>query len=123
MAKEEPIDLYPLEAELQAQLNRRDRGRLEALLDPSFREIGSSGVVYSREQTILALLSEAPIDRQIEMSDKRSMRVSKDVVLLTYRAVTLDPGRAETTCSLRSSIWRWSDGAWSIVFHQGTVSE
>ena len=23
----------------------------------------------------------------------------------------------------RSSIWRWNDGVWQILFHQGTLSD
>nr|WP_242947776.1 hypothetical protein [Desulfosporosinus lacus] len=46
--------------------------------------------------------------------------LAPDVVLATYRAVKSNESREEMRNSLRSSIWKFLDGRWQMVFHQGT---
>nr|WP_242876402.1 DUF4440 domain-containing protein [Desulfosporosinus hippei] len=46
--------------------------------------------------------------------------LATDVVLATYRAVKTNESREEMRNSLRSSIWKFIDGRWQMVFHQGT---
>ena len=113
-------ELFALEAELQAPVSQRDPARLEALLDPNFREFGSSGLIYDRQKTLSLLLTELTQEHQVEMSDKETTAISDGVVLLTYQAVKRDRKGAEISRSLRSSLWRRSNGRWTIVFHQGT---
>ena len=113
-------ELFALESELQAPVSQRDPARLEAMLDPNFREFGSSGLVYDRQTTLSLLLNELVQDHQVEMSDKVMTSVSDAVVLLTYQAVKRDRNGAEMSRSLRSSLWRRSNGRWTIFFHQGT---
>ena len=113
-------ELFALEAELQASGSRQDQARLEALLDPNFREFGSSGAVYDRLSSISLLLNERSDEPDIEMIDKVATPVSDSVVLLTYQAVRRDRRGDEISRSLRSSLWRRSNGGWTILFHQGT---
>lgn len=117
----EPIDLFALEAELQAPASRRDPTCLEALLDPTFQEFGTSGVVYDRLATLSALQSGSLDDQTIEMRQRTATAISEDVVLLTYQALKRDRLGAEVSRSLRSSLWRRTDGCWSMLFHQGTA--
>jgi len=113
-------ELFALEAELQASGSRRDQARLEALLDPSFREFGSSGAIYDRLSIISLLLNEHSDEHDTDMLDKVAMPISDTVVLLTYQAVKRDRRGEEISRSLRSSLWRRSNGNWTILFHQGT---
>jgi hypothetical protein len=92
---------------------RRSRSATAALLDPEFREFGSSGHVWDHE-SILDLLNQddAPPPAVDEI---RASRLGPDVVLLTYRTRT--PART----ALRSCIWHGQDGGpWRVYFHQGT---
>jgi hypothetical protein len=47
--------------------------------------------------------------------------LSNDAVLMTYRAERRDPVSGREWHSLRSSIWRLTDGCWQMIFHQGTA--
>ena len=116
----EPVDLLALEAELQAPASRRDPARIDALLDPNFREFGSSGAVYDRRQTLSALCSGPVVNLHVEMSDMGAIPLSETVVLITYQALKRDRLGAEVSRSLRSSVWRLTEGCWKIVFHQST---
>ena len=113
-------ELFALEAELQASASRRDHARLEALMDPDFREFGSSGAVYDRLSIISLLLNEQSDEHDIEMFDQVATPISDSVVLLTYQTVKRDRRCEEISRSLRSSLWRRSNGNWTILFHQGT---
>lgn len=92
---------------------RASRSAASALLDDSFHEFGSSGTVWDRESVLDSML--AVVDAPPEVMDMTASRLAPDVILLTYR--TRRPGRG----TLRSSIWRRTQGRWAIYFHQGTV--
>lgn len=92
---------------------------LEALIDPHFRETGASGRHYSRAEVLqeLARRSRTGTDprRQCEMSELHALRLAQDTYLLTY--LLHQPDRL----TRRSSIWRRSAQAWTLVYHQGTL--
>ena len=91
---------------------------LEELLDPDFREIGTSGRRWTRAETISALSAELSADAAdngpIEATDFEMTAVASGVVLVTFQTV----GRGRR--SLRSSVWRRSRGRWRVLHHQGT---
>ncbi|MDN5859423.1 MAG: DUF4440 domain-containing protein [Pseudonocardia sp.] len=93
---------------------RRSPRAAGALLDPEFREFGSSGRVWDREEILDAMAAEA--GRAPVVEDVVATWLGPDAVLVTYRAV-----RAART-TLRSSIWRRAEARWAVYFHQGTVA-
>ena len=88
------------------------------LLADDFVEFGSSGRVFDKQATIDSLQHESPAE--ISLIDYQARVLAPDVVLVTYRAVRSASTPAQTTQSLRSSIWKRLDGHWQLVFHQGT---
>jgi hypothetical protein len=93
---------------------RRDRQRVEELLDEEFREIGASGRVWSRVETVAELVGEQD-DEPVAVADMHARVLADDVVLLTY--VSERAGRR----AMRSAIWRRLDGRWRLLHHQGTL--
>ncbi|RXH55833.1 DUF4440 domain-containing protein [Granulicella sibirica] len=110
--------LRALEEELFEPAVRRNITRLSEVLADGFREFGSSGRVFSKAQIMSELQHE--LERRISLSEFRVKAISKDAVLVTYRATRVQEGLADVH-SLRSSIWMKREGRWEIVFHQGTV--
>jgi hypothetical protein len=109
--------IYTLEQALLQPEVRRSAARLDDLLADGFREIGSSGRMFTRADILEALPAESGA-AVFSMSDFEIVQLSADVVLATYTVTkTVD---ARTTRSLRSSIWQRSAGGWRILFHQGT---
>ena len=93
---------------------RRSRDEVAALLDPEFREFGSSGREWDRKAIIELLAGDEAPPPVAEAFT--TTRLAPDVVLLTYR--TRRPGRV----TLRSSTWRRdADGRWRLIFHQATI--
>ncbi|WP_114239396.1 DUF4440 domain-containing protein [Dyella sp. C9] len=111
--------LHDLETRLHRQDVRADAEALRQLIAEDFFEFGVSGTVWTREAVIQALHGEAFSPR--EVSEFRVTRLADDVALVTYRGHRQATPERPAADSLRSSIWRRHDGAWQMLFHQGTV--
>ena len=122
MDKEESLHqlLYDLEMSLMRPDVRHSPDELTKLLADEFVEFGSSGQVYDRKAIIEALSEESGIEFSI--SDYKSVPLTPEMVLVTYRAVCTDSGEGSVTHSLRSSVWILRDDRWQMVFHQGTAT-
>jgi ribonuclease HI len=101
-----------LERELLGPLVRGDIGRTAVLLHPDFLEIGSSGRVWTRDATMMALEEDPGERTDIEILG--ADRVGPGAVLLTYRSF------ARSGATLRSSLWVLDGDRWRLRFHQGT---
>lgn len=97
---------------------RRDRAQVAALLSEDFHEFGASGRVWTRQQVLDLLATEAFLPPVIE--DFACSQIAQGVVLATYRTARTDPRTNEHTATLRSSLWREESGKWRLRFHQGT---
>ena len=106
---------YIIELELRLQ-NSTTRGNAKALdevLSDDFREFGASGRIWTRAEVLAELAADPVAPIKSEGFDCRFL--CPGLALLTY--VSSSPrGKA-----LRCSLWRIENGAWRIVFHQGTA--
>ena len=105
--------LITLELRLQDPSIRKDRPAVEEMLCEDFREFGASGRVWYRVAILAELAAETPY--QIVSKNFEYQRLSDHLVLLTYEANT------PTRKTLRSSLWRFEEDRWRILFHQGTI--
>lgn len=110
--------LIELERSLHKGSVRKSKEKLNELLHDDFEEIGASGRVYDKKQTIEALINETPY--AINASDFELRLLSKDIAQLKYKT------KSSTTNDLirttqRSSIWKNEGAKWKMVFHQCTV--
>ena len=110
--------LRHLEEQLLEPEVRASAERVSALLADDFVEFGSSGQVFDKKQIIELLRQGTPTKRSL--SKFESTMLSDNVVLVTYRATRSSKPPVH---SLRSSIWRLSNGQWQMVFHQGTLTK
>ena len=99
---------------------RGDRARVEALLDPQFREIGQSGRLWHRDEMVEALTTDPGLPvadhGPVELDEVELTVLADDLRLLTYR---LD---LDVASSRRSSVWRLTPTGPRLVFHQGTTA-
>src|ERR671933_511573 len=93
---------------------RGDREWVEELLDEDFREIGASGRIWTRQETVEMLAADQD-DEPIAVADMEAVEVADGVVLLTYVS-----DRAGCRAR-RSSICRRVGGRWRQLHHQGTL--
>jgi hypothetical protein len=98
------------------------RQAVSVRLADDFLEFGSSGGVYDKAVIIDALALEAsdsvPLPEVIDFTVKV---IAADAVLVLYRSVRYSDGATPDKTTLRSSIWKLSDGRWRMFFHQGTI--
>jgi len=104
--------LRELETDLLRPEVRRSPEALSSLLAQEFREFGSSGRVYTRQEIIEALATESTVS--ISVSNFSVTRLAAGVALVRYRAVSGE------SISLRSSVWVLRENRWQMLFHQGT---
>lgn len=95
------------------------RADFEAMMEPTFWEVGASGRRYSREYVLdeLERRYASPAEDVWQTRDFHCLEIAADNYLLTY---TLTQGDRVTR---RSTIWRRTAQGWKIVYHQGTVVE
>ena len=94
---------------------RTDLAALDRWLDPDFIEIGQSGRLWSRAEILDDLLTTDQSDyASAELTEPQVRELAPQCYLLTC-VVQIGPRR-----SRRSSIWRFRDGQWRMVFNQGT---
>src|SRR5262245_40698214 len=106
--------LAALEAEIHHPGTRCTRERLEALLHPTFHEVGRLGVRYSREELVTFLVERTSIADVVAYRHSLD-RLTPDVVLLSYETDEAAPGGGRTNYALRSSIWQRAGDAWRLV--------
>ena len=113
--------LRQLEERLLQPDVRRSAQDMAELLADDFLEVGSSGRIFTKPQIIESLQQESPI--RVVLREFRALTLAPGVVLVTYRAVRHGGLEEQLAHSLRSSIWRRSEGRWQMIFHQGTPSK
>ncbi len=109
------LTLQAFEESMWRTETRFDRSYMEAVLHPSFVEIGRSGRLLSRAEVLDRPWVE--IGTEIPLSDLTFSEVSADAVLMTYTTVPL---RSEHGAARRSSVWVLEGDRWLFRFHQGT---
>jgi hypothetical protein len=105
---------FDLETSLHRRAVRNSPEKVAALLADDFMEVGLSGQIHDKLETIRLLRMDND-NGPVEVKNFIMRQLSPTVVLVTYTAVW--PGRVVV---LRSSIWSLNDGTWQMTFHQGT---
>jgi hypothetical protein len=108
--------LLKLEQRLMDPVFREDRAHVSALLAEDFREFGSSGRVWSRDDILnpSGTVQTAPL-----VEDFSVKTIVPELVQVTYRTLRRVPG-GKPQAALRSSLWIRRGDKWQMLFHQGT---
>ncbi|MEU6954022.1 nuclear transport factor 2 family protein [Streptomyces sp. NPDC045714] len=117
MAEPTPAVAAAIEGELRLldPLVRASAELLASLLHPEFREIGTSGRLWTRETIIASLTAEsAPRPGPLTASRMRGSQLCADLVHLTFDT------ESKGVRSHRSSLWRLTQRGWRLYFHQAT---
>jgi hypothetical protein len=96
---------------------RTDQKRISGLLFEQFKEYTSSGKVYRYKPG--DVFGENKEEIRIIESSFEVFSLSPDIKLVNYQTLKESNGNGVKTN--RSSIWKKTDTAWKIVFHQGTI--
>lgn len=111
---DEVLTLQAMEEAMWSADTRFDTRFMDAVLAPNFLEVGRSGRIYTREETLHLELAE--IDIQLPLVEFTAVAVCEDVALVRYTAF---PAHSERGATQRTSVWI-NDGSWKLRFHQAT---
>jgi hypothetical protein len=117
---EDQAHILALEKDILRAPLQHDQSFLESVLADEFVEFGKSGRSYNKAAVIAALRDEGGTPTvTLAMDNIQTLRLSADVILLTY---ALNPAHKEAAAipTLRSSVWTRRNKKWQLVFHQGT---
>lgn len=111
---DEVLTLQAMEEAMWRTEMRFDTRFMDAVLADNFTEVGRSGRIYTRDETLNLELAE--IDIQLPLVDFTAVAICEDVALVRYTAMTAHSDRGATQ---RTSVWV-NDGSWKLRFHQAT---
>ncbi|MCC7522235.1 DUF4440 domain-containing protein [Candidatus Uhrbacteria bacterium] len=100
---------------------RRSREKLDALLADDFMEIGSSGAMYKKHDT-LTHLPNSTDKTEYELFDFDARSLSEELVQ-TFFKTKRTINDSDVTISNRTSLWKKHGDSWQMVYHQGTPSK
>lgn len=110
--------IYELETSLLKPEVRSSYEQLDNLLAEDFKEFGSSGLIYTKQNVLERL--PLNIDKVVyTVSDFEVKNLSEEVVMANFKTDRVI-NNTEKVASLRTSLWRKEGENWKIFFHQGT---
>jgi len=110
--------LIGLETKLHSYNVRSSIEKLKLLLSDEYMEIGASGKIYNKKETIDLLVSSKPYE--IAATDFTLNQLSSELMQLIYRAN--DNANSKTgRKTIRNSLWKKNGDDWQMLFHQGTI--
>ncbi len=115
--------IYDLEMELLKPEIRRSSEEISKLLSKEFFEICSSGRIWYYNANDVIDQGDDKLLVNWEIQNFQVKMLAKDVVLTTYKAIRSSKKGEDVKQSLRSSLWKNTNGKWKIVFHQGTPTD
>ncbi|WP_210133724.1 DUF4440 domain-containing protein [Staphylococcus sp. GDY8P131P] len=90
----------------------RSKNKILDILHPNFKEFGKSGKVYYKTD-----IKQTQLDNDnYKISNFEEYILSEDCILCTYTLLNT----TNNTLTNRSSIWKYYEDDWKLLFHQGT---
>ncbi len=109
--------LLELETKIVQNEFRTNETFLNEIIADDFIEIGSSGVTYNKKQVIEFLIKGT--DAEIIIKDFTTKQLGELFYLALFNTITTLPS-GQKSIAKRSSIWKYENNNWQIIFHQGT---
>ncbi|MCG9748413.1 DUF4440 domain-containing protein [Shewanella sp. Isolate8] len=110
--------IIELELALLSPEVRCDANVLDELIHADFLEVGATGISFGKPEVLARLPKEKP--PVFRVSDMQYRLLSEDLVQLNYRACFKPVNEVDKRYSLRTSLWKCSNGRWQMIYHQGT---
>lgn len=114
--------IYEHECELLKSEVRKSAERISELLAEDFIEFTSSGNVAFYEIGEVFQFRDDNTELNWEIKDFNVRELANDCVLAMYKLIKHDEIDERKKYSLRSSIWKYYNRQWKMIFHQGTLT-
>lgn len=97
---------------------RKSPERLSLLLADDFFEFTQSGLSHTK-QDIIDILPTSP-EEIFSVNSYQEKKLSDGIILVHYVADRFVPATGLKRCTLCSSVWKFTDNRWQMIFFQGT---
>ena len=114
--------IYQCECELLKSEVRKSSEKISELISTEFIEFTSSGKVASYKYGEVYQDANDNTEIDWEIRDFSIRELSDECILAMYKVIKHDEVDENKKYSLRSSIWKFLDGKWKMIFHQGTLT-
>lgn len=111
-------DIIELEKSLLTDEVRTSTEAINNLLHDNFIEFTQSGTSYTKKEALEGLSDSSIIQLEAESFDGRFL--GNDLVQITFHSTTRNLEMSSEKHALRSSLWKFEDNRWQMIFHQGT---
>lgn len=114
--------IFQLESDLLKSEVRKSAQRINEILSDDFIEFCSSGNEYHYKKGDVFQDQDDNKELSWEIMDFKIKELSEDCILAIYKVIKHDEINENKKYSLRSTIWKFIDGTWKMIFHQGTYT-
>ena len=114
--------ILQLENELLKSEIRKSQEKIYELIADDFIEFGSSGGEYHYKKGDVFLEQNDNMELNWEILNFKIKELAGDCILAMYKVIKHSETNESKKYSFRSSIWKYYDGKWKMVFHQGTLT-
>lgn len=114
--------ILQLEGDLLKSEVRKSSQMISDILADDFIEFCSSGNEYHYKNGDTFQEQDNIKELCWQIVDFKTKELSNDCILAMYKLIKHDEPNENKKYSLRSTIWKYIDGKWKMVFHQGTYT-
>lgn len=114
--------ILQLESDLLKSEVRKSAQMINDILADGFIEFCSNGNKYYYKKG--DVFQEQDDNKELfwQIIDFKIKELSNDCILAMYKVIKHDELNENKKYSLRSTIWKYIDGKWKMLFHQGTYT-
>jgi hypothetical protein len=114
--------ILQLEGDLLKSEVRKSSQMISDILADDFIEFCSSGNEYHYKNGDTFQEQDNIKELCWQIVDFKTKELSNDCILAMYKLIKHDEPNENKKYSLRSTIWKYIDEKWKMVFHQGTYT-
>lgn len=114
-------ELIDLEKSLFADEVRSSLEKAAALLHDDFIEISQSGRRYGKAEVLDSFARNPASGSQYKASEFQVRLLAGDLAQVLFETISIPKSDTVPRRALRSSVWKFHDGRWQMIFHQGTI--
>jgi len=112
--------ILQLEGDLLKSEVRKSAQTISEIIADGFIEFCSNGNEYHYENGDVFQEKDDNNELIWQILDFKINELSDDCILAMYKLIKHDETNQNNKYSLRSTVWKYIDGKWKMLFHQGT---
>ena len=113
--------LIELEKSLMSYEVRSSWEKMAILLHDDFLEISQSGSSFGKQEVLEAFRDGNGTSTKYDYANFSVRFIDENFAQVFYETNSIPKNDVVPRIALRSSLWKFEDNRWQMVFHQGTI--